>query len=46
MQESIYRYIQDFVLCKSCANPETTIEKRKKKSFMICAACGNQNEMV
>lgn len=44
LQDALTGYIQKFVLCPSCGNPETVEEmKGKKKSAMImlnCKACG------
>lgn len=44
LQEALTGYIQKFVLCPSCGNPETVQElKGKKKSAFIvlnCKACG------
>jgi len=39
LQNAIYRYIEDNVLCKKCKNPETEIKREKKKNLQICNAC-------
>eukprot|EP00924_Labyrinthula_sp_SR-Ha-C_P009981 snap_masked-scaffold_21-processed-gene-5.60-mRNA-1 protein AED:0.14 eAED:0.42 QI:0/-1/0/1/-1/1/1/0/393 len=48
LQESLTIYIEKFVLCPSCNNPETVQEiKGKKKSavlYLDCKACGAHEE--
>ncbi|GBG26576.1 Eukaryotic translation initiation factor 5 [Hondaea fermentalgiana] len=48
LQEHLFKYIQKFVLCGSCHNPETNqVIKGKKKSAVIwlhCIACGADSE--
>jgi translation initiation factor 5 len=39
IQDIIYRYIEDYVLCKKCLNPETYFETDKLKTIMHCKAC-------
>lgn len=39
LQNAIYKYIDDFVLCRKCCNPETTLEFKKKSTIMTCKAC-------
>ena len=39
MQDIIYAFIEENVLCKQCKNPETEIIKEKKKTFSVCKAC-------
>jgi translation initiation factor 5 len=41
IQELIYEFINKFVLCKMCDNPETTMTNDKLK----CGACGNKTEI-
>ena len=36
LQENIYKFIEKYVLCKKCSNPETYIDK----SNVLCKACG------
>ena len=45
MQNAIYKFIDDYVLCKKCANPETYIENKRKKNIMICKACCHKIEI-
>jgi translation initiation factor 5 len=33
-------YINKYVICPICKVPETTIEETKKKTTLMCAACG------
>lgn len=48
LQNILSKYIEKFVLCPSCGNPETVMEvKGKKKSATIwlsCKACGTTSE--
>jgi len=39
----LFSYIDIYVLCKTCDNPETVIEEEKKVLSKICYACGNIN---
>jgi translation initiation factor 2 beta subunit (eIF-2beta)/eIF-5 len=45
IQDIIYRYIEDRVLCKRCANPETYFESNKLKTIMYCKACNHIENM-
>lgn len=42
LQEAIYQFIENNVLCKKCSLPETVILVEKKKTFMVCQACGQK----
>jgi translation initiation factor 2 subunit 2 len=42
LQEIIYLYIEEHVLCEKCKNPETVYCKEKKKIFKICNACSHK----
>jgi translation initiation factor 5 len=41
LQELLSKYINNYVLCKSCGNPETEFEKKQNKVIFTCKACGN-----
>ena len=43
LQEIIYNYINDFVICKSCGIPELIYELDKKNLICKCSACGTLN---
>ena len=45
LQEAIYQYIENNVLCKKCKNPETIYIHQKKKMFMTCKACSHTSEI-
>ena len=45
LQNSIYHFIENFVLCKGCANPETKYFQSKKSDYMICSACSHKTEI-
>jgi translation initiation factor 2 beta subunit (eIF-2beta)/eIF-5 len=38
--ESLHKYIESYVLCGSCSNPETTLYSKGKELFTHCKACG------
>ena len=41
IQELIFNFINNYVLCTSCNNPETTIEKYSKQLKLLCKSCGH-----
>lgn len=40
LQSAVYEFIDAFVLCPRCTNPETTFEKNGNQLFLHCNACG------
>lgn len=42
LQNAIFKYIEDNVLCKKCKNPETVYVKEKKKILLSCKACSHK----
>jgi|SRR3989344_1815490 len=36
----VQRYAEDFVLCKECKKPDTSLFKEERILMMKCAACG------
>ena len=46
VQNVIFDYIKKFILCTKCSSPETIINKVKNKSFNVCKACGNSDELL
>ena len=45
IQESIYKYINDFVICSKCGIPEINYLLDNKKVEARCSACGSLNEI-
>jgi len=45
IQNTIFDYINKFILCGKCSSPETIINKIKNKSYNACSACGNLDEI-
>lgn len=45
IQESIYKYINDFVICNKCGIPEVNYFLEKKSIEAKCSACGTLNEI-
>ena len=41
LQDSVYEFIDNFVLCPSCLNPETTLDKKGNTLVLHCHACGH-----
>lgn len=39
-QKLLQRYMENFLLCPICHNPDTRIVKEKRLSFLECKACG------
>ena len=46
IQEYVYTFIEHFVLCKHCRNPETHIELIKKNTVLLCEACSKQSNII
>jgi translation initiation factor 2 beta subunit (eIF-2beta)/eIF-5 len=46
IQNMIFQYINKFILCTKCASPETIVNKIKTKTYNICKACGNSDEVL
>lgn len=40
LQEIIFKFIDEFVLCAKCGNPETLYCEEKKSNYLDCCACG------
>lgn len=45
LQNIINDYIRDYVLCKSCGNPETSIYNDKTINALTCSACGSVSKI-
>ncbi|EHY61035.1 Eukaryotic translation initiation factor 5 [Exophiala dermatitidis] len=45
LQDSLDGFISKFVLCKSCKNPETTINVKDGRILLDCKACGQRTEV-
>jgi len=43
LQQKLSVYIEKFVLCKTCHNPETRYKIKNEEIFQVCAACGEKN---
>jgi translation initiation factor 2 beta subunit (eIF-2beta)/eIF-5 len=43
IEPKLFAYIETFILCDTCGNPETKLEEKKKGIFKICSACGKSN---
>lgn len=44
LQTSLYEFIEYFVLCPACTNPETTMVVQDKVLRLQCSPCGNMCE--
>lgn len=45
LQESLDGFINKFVLCKSCKNPETDINIKDGRILLDCKACGQRTQV-
>lgn len=45
LQELLDGFIEKYVLCPKCTNPETTIDVIKDNIYMKCMACGRTSEV-
>lgn len=45
LQTILSEYINKFVLCPKCQNPETTKEVSKKRTTLTCSACGKTSDI-
>lgn len=45
LQDQLDGFINKFVLCRSCSNPETEINVKQGRIFLDCKACGQQSEV-
>lgn len=45
IQESIYNFIENFIICKSCSNPETELYVKNTILKCRCRACGKKFEI-
>jgi translation initiation factor 5 len=43
--ENLHQYIQSYVLCGACSNPETTLFVMGKTLWTRCKACGKDNKI-
>jgi len=42
LQEGIFEFIECLVLCSTCKNPETIMDK----GYLDCKACGKRNKII
>jgi translation initiation factor 2 subunit 2 len=45
LQRKIESYINEFVFCKSCKNPDTKIVTEGRINYLICEACGAKSSV-
>lgn len=47
LQDLLFSFIEKFVLCRSCDNPETSLKVTKKKTIeQSCVACGHHQALI
>lgn len=44
LEDSIEKFVLDFVLCKTCGNPETVIGINSQNIYLRCRSCGGVGE--
>lgn len=42
INEKIEKYVKQYVLCRNCKKPDTTILREKNRSLLHCLACGSK----
>lgn len=42
LQQKLFDFVREFILCTSCSNPETVLSIRDQKIYSKCKACGYQ----
>lgn len=45
INDKIYDYVKEFVICKQCGKPDTELTKDKEFTFMHCLACGAKHSV-
>ena len=40
INQKIEQYVKDFVICKECGKPDTTLNKEDRFTYVKCQACG------
>jgi len=40
INDKIKKYVDDYVLCKTCGKPDTKLEKEGDFLYLVCQACG------
>ena len=40
INQKIEQYAKDFVICKECGKPDTTLKKEDRFTYIKCQACG------
>lgn len=45
LQNAIYEFIEYFVTCPTCRNPETTLSKDKGNIYIMCQACSHYDKL-
>jgi len=43
LQKKLESYINEFIFCKSCKNPDTKIITEGRVDYLSCEACGSKN---
>ncbi|RKP05072.1 domain found in IF2B/IF5-domain-containing protein, partial [Thamnocephalis sphaerospora] len=46
MEHMLRRYIREYVTCKLCKSPDTTISKENRLFFMHCESCGSTRSVA
>lgn len=45
LQNAVYEFIEYFVICPTCNNPETNLYKHKSDIYITCNACSYNNKL-
>lgn len=45
LQNTVFEFIEYFVLCPTCRNPETTLSKKSNEIYIKCRACSHYDKI-
>jgi translation initiation factor 5 len=45
LQNAVYEFIEYFVICPTCKNPETILSKKKYSVYIKCQACSHHDKV-
>jgi len=46
IQAVLRHYVKDYVVCKTCKSPDTTMKKENRMHFLECRACGSTRSVA
>jgi len=46
LENLLKKYITEYVTCKTCKSPDTTLKKENRLLFKVCASCGSSTSVA